>query len=143
MPRSEQTLWKTCATTHQGFTLLLRCPHRIPYERQPQFPRLVVLTHLLDQVTPSGLPDSTYNDSLGDFDHAAIQAFSLADVGVTVLVETFGGKRKYYSYVALGFNVDATVERLIAAFPDVRLEHTIHENADWRFIRRYAVDFAF
>ena len=142
MTRPLEEPWKTCETTHEGFPLLLRCPLRIPFELQPQFPRLVALTHLLDDVTSSGLPVSIYNDSLGDFDHAAIDAFNQQDEGVAVLVETFSGRRNYYAYVAPDFDVGATVERLRAAFPYVRLEHSVYENADWRFIRRYAADFA-
>lgn len=140
--RSSEELWKTGETTYEGSPLLLRCRLRIPYELQPLFPRLVALTHLLEHVTLSGLPVRTYNDSLTEFDHAAIQAFNRKEEGVTVLVETFGGKRRYYAYVALDFDVEATVSDLTAAFPNVRLEHTVHENADWRFIRRYAAAFA-
>ena len=143
MTRSSEEPWKTREMTHEGFPLLLRCPLLIPYELQPQFPRLVALTHLLDEVTSAGLPVRTYNDRLGDFDHAAIQTFNRQDEGVTVLVETFAGKRTYYAYVALDFDVGAAVERLTATFPNVRLEHLVRENADWRFIRRYAVDCAF
>ncbi len=139
-PPSEQS-WKTCQTTYEGLPLLLRCPLRIPYELQPQFPRLVALTHLLEHVTSSGLPAQTYNDTLSEFDHAAIQAFNKNGEAVAVLVETFGGKRKYYAYVRLDFDVEATVSYLTAAFPSVRLEHRVSENADWRFIRRYAAEF--
>jgi hypothetical protein len=82
--------WKTANVTHEGYPLLLRCPRRIPLEHQADFPRLVVITHHLDDVTGSGLPDSSYNDRLSEFDHAVIEAFAQDDNGLTVLVETFG-----------------------------------------------------
>jgi len=130
--------WKTAATMHEGYSLLLRCPARIPLERQADFPLLVVITHDLDDVALSGLPERSYNDRLSDFDHAAIVAFSQDHNGVTVLVETFGGRRIYYEYVSRRADVDAIIGTLQARFPELRLTYKVREDADWGFIRNYA-----
>jgi len=133
--------WKTRAVEYEGYPLLLRCPFHLPYERQAELPILFVLTHILDHVTESGLPEARYNTDLLEFDSAAVQPLLDASEIATVLVETFGGKRTYYSYISRTADVDAAVARLQTRFPDVRLEHETCENADWRFIRRYAADY--
>ena len=133
--------WKTVKVTYEGHPLMLRCPQDLPFDRQAEFPVLLVIEHHLDQVTESGLPVTGYNEGLIDFDEAAVQLLQPSGEGVTVLVETFGGKRTYYSYVSRAADVDAAVARLLERFPGVRLEHTVQENADWRFLRRYAAEF--
>ena len=63
------------------------------------FSVLVVVTHELSKASPNGLPDPDYNDGLLNFDADIRSAFEQKQTGQTVLIETFGGKRKYYIYV--------------------------------------------
>ena len=142
MVDSSAEAWKTLEAVHEGFPLLLRCPASIPYERQSDFPRLVALTLEFSKATQSGLPEADYNDGLTDFDVATVRLFRESDEGVTVLVETFAGKRHYYSYVDSHVDVDTVLNTHRERFPDVKLQWAVHENADWRFIRNYAAEYA-
>lgn len=131
--------WKTAQTTHEGFPLLLRAPAGLEYDSlRKRFPRLLVATHRLARVQPSGLPEPDYNRSLEEFDHHLVGTFESLEQGVTVLVETYAGKRIYYSYIASTADLEAQKHRTRARFPDHDLAWEAREDPDWRFIRKYA-----
>jgi hypothetical protein len=87
------------------------------------------------------MPESTYNKSLADFDHEVIVAFEKSLSGLTVLVETFGGRRAYYMYVSAAAPIDAMKDRFLKEYPEHELEWELEDNSDWRFIRRYSDDY--
>ncbi len=57
-------------------------------------------------------PEPDYNDSLVDIDHDLVGAFEPSASGITVLVETFGGRRNYYIYVSADAPVEDMKRRL-------------------------------
>ncbi len=108
----KETKWYTGEVQHEGFPLHLRFPERPDFDSlQEKFSSLLLATHKLDRVKPSGVPEAAYNASLADFDHDLITAFEQPSTGMTVLVETFGGMRTYYMYVSPHAQIDATKRR--------------------------------
>ena len=61
-------------------------------------------------------------------DQDLVTAFDLDQNGVLVLVETFGGKRHYYFYVA-------------SRYANERLSWKTRNDPEWGFIQGYATDF--
>lgn len=131
--------WTTTQHTYEGFPLFLRRPIDVdtPAHRSA-FPILAIITHEFRKRLPDGRPDLVYNDSLADFDHAIVTAFDAAQEGVPVLVETFGGKRHYYFYVAPQANVAAMVSRIEEGFLDELIAGETRADASWNFLDRYA-----
>lgn len=139
----KETGWYTGEIQHEGFPLHLRFPEKPDFDAlQKKFPKLLVATHSLAKVRSSGVPEADYNDSLAEFDHELVTAFD-ASSGITVLVETFGGKRAYYIYVAADAPVDAVKQRFLAKYPQHKLEWKLRDDADWKFIRKYSDDYRF
>src|SRR5665213_701737 len=96
MPNNTQT-WKSKELSHEGFPLFLRYPEKMDFDfHKDAFPDLAVVTHELSKVNSNGLPDASYNDGLLQFDSDIRTAFEKREVGQTVLIETFAGKRNYY-----------------------------------------------
>jgi hypothetical protein len=110
---------------------------------QDRFPLLLTVTHHLKKVLPSGLPESEYNEGLIDLDLYLSSIFDEADQGQVVLVETFGGKRNYYTYISRDADVPLQERGASSQFPGEMLTWEVRENPGWSFIRRYARDFGF
>lgn len=134
--------WATTERTYEGFPLFLRRPTDVdtPEHRQ-NFPDLVVVTHTFVKRLPDGRPDSDYNRGLEDMDVTIAHTFDATRSGVPVLVETFGGERNYYFYVASGADVSAILAPVIAAYPSEQLDWELRPNNNWRLLDRYAQDF--
>ena len=141
MPKNMQ-IWKTKQTTHEGFPLFLRYPENVDFDlHKDSFPVLAVITHELAKVSPNGLPEPEYNDGLLNFDSDIRAAFERDQIGQTVLIETFAGKRKYYIYVAPEIRVDEKIAPISQRYPHERLSWSVHPDSEWNFIKSYAKEF--
>ena len=108
-----ENVWYTGELTHEGFPLMLRFPEKPDFDSlQEIYPNLLTITHILGQVQSNGLPEHAYNETLADFDHEIITAFDQSLLGLAVLIETFGGRRTYYLYVASDAPVDTVKTRI-------------------------------
>ncbi len=140
----EQMQWYTGEVRHEGFPLLLRFPDKPDFDTLSiRFPKLLVVEHTLAKVMPSGLPEPDYNDSLADFDQDLVSAFEPSTSGITVLVETFGGRRSYYIYVSVDAPVEDVKRRLCTNYPQYQLDWSLQDDAGWNFIRRYSEEYNF
>lgn len=103
MPKSRnktEAPWLTAMAEYEGLPLALRVrPNADTPANRTKFPKLLLASHELTEVTSNGLPVAKYNGSLADFDHGMIGAIEQDGAGLVVLVETFSGKRNYYAYV--------------------------------------------
>ena len=132
--------WKAKQLTHEGFPLLLRYPENLDVSSsRMKFPNLVVFPHQFSKVTPNGLPEADYNDSLTNFDTDIRKAFEA--IGIVVLIETFGGRRNYYSYVSPEADTASTVAKLTLNHPQEKLTWSIRPDSEWNFIQKYAQEF--
>jgi hypothetical protein len=133
------TTWLTAEKTYEGFPLFLRRPADIDVEAlRPSFPALAIATHEFTKRKPDGLPEPDYNHGLAGMDHELIVAFDVDRMGVPVLVETFGGKRHYYFYVAADTDVPAVISAVASRYPKERLSWTVRPDPKWGFIEKYA-----
>ena len=136
--------WRTLSLTHEHFPLMLRTRTFLDFDfLQQKFPILVTVTHALAEVQPSGLPKPAYNKTLADLDHDLLAAFEESGDGLTVLVETFGGKRTYYSYVSMQADLKALESAIRTKHPGHDLNWESKKNSEWTFIRRYSRDYGF
>ena len=134
--------WKCKQTTQQGLPLFLRYLEGIDANAfKTRFPKLVVVRHQLSKVSPNGLPEPEYNEGLFEFDEGLRNLFELSQHGITVLIETFGGKRNYYVYADSKRNATDIVASLKRAFPKENLSWTIHSDPRWSFVVKYSKEF--
>jgi hypothetical protein len=131
--------WLSVEKKYEGFPLLLRYPTDLDVESlRPDFPSLAIVTHDFRKHLPSGLPEADYNDGLAEMDHELIVAFDVGRTGVPVLIETFGGKRRYYFYVAEDADVPAVVSALARRHAEERLSWSVRPDPKWGFFESYA-----
>ena len=74
-------------------------------------------------------------------DAAIVRAFESTRSGVPVLVETFGGERNYYFYVASRADVAAILAPVVGSYPSEQVVWEVRPNNNWRLFDRYAKDF--
>jgi hypothetical protein len=60
---------------------------------------------------------------------------------VTVLIETFAGKRKYYIYADSDANVTDLLANLSRDCPQEKLSTSVHRDSNWDFIGKFSKDF--
>src|SRR4051812_27163793 len=126
--------WITDEKTYEGFPLFLRRPVDFDVEvLRPSFPALVVVTHEFAKRRPDGLPDPNYNDGLVEMDYELVNAFDVDRMGVPVLVETFGGKRHYYFYVAVDTDAPATISAIAHRYPNEKLSWSVRPDSEWSY----------
>ena len=119
--------------------MLLRRPEDLDVDSlRPLYPTLAVVTHEFTKRKPNGLPEPDYNDQLLDMDCELVGAFDGDRMGVPALVETFGGKRNYYFYVARDADVPAVISAVARRYPTERLSWSVRPDPKWGFIERYA-----
>lgn len=136
--------WKTGSFEFEGFPLLLRFPSGLDYDSlKPSYPKLITVSHLLEKVQNNGLPELDYNKSLNDFDDHLVGEPIPVNDRITVLVETFGGKRNYYIYCIKDISIDSFEKQLCEMFPNYRLEVNSEVDKEWSFIKRYEKDWLF
>ncbi|HLH57184.1 MAG TPA: DUF695 domain-containing protein [Verrucomicrobiae bacterium] len=134
--------WLTAEKTYEGFPLFLRRPTELDVELlRPSFPTLAVVTHRFTKREPNGLPQGDYNDGLVQMDSELVAAFDADRMGVPTLVETFGGKRHYYFYVAPDANVAATISAVARRYPAEQLSWEIRSDPNWGFFERYTREY--
>ena len=134
--------WLGKTARYEGSPLALRVrPYVLTLKNQRKFPQLVAITLKLAKVRTDGMPEPDYNDTLADFDAELIDLFETNKVGLTVLVETFGGRRVFYSFT----QVTAPVEALVAEFQKRNPSHAISvqvkPDPNWGFIANYRKQF--
>ena len=134
--------WLGKTARYEGWPLALRVrPYVLTLENQRKFPQLVVITLKLAKVRADGMPEPDYNDTLADLDAELIDLFEANKVGLTVLVETFGGRRVFYSFT----QVTAPVQALVAEFqrrnPSHAISVQVKPDPNWGFIANYRKQF--
>lgn len=134
--------WESLKRTYEGFPLYLRRPKNLEFDAlASRFPVLLVLTHVFSFRRFDGVPEPAYNNRLEEFDLDVVRYFSDSGDGQVVLVETFGGKRNYYFYVAAAVNHEAILSNLQRRFPGHNLEVESRSDPTWRFIRDYTITY--
>ena len=134
--------WLTAETTYEGFPLYLRRPAEVDINRlRTALPILVVVTHKFTKRLPNGLPEPDYNHGLAKMDADLVAAFDVDQMGVPVLVETFGGKRNYYFYSAKHADIEGILSAIAGRYPDEHLRWSIQPDPRWDFIERYAKEY--
>lgn len=137
-------MWYSGELRYEGCPLHLRFPEKPDFDAlQKKYPKILIVTHTLAKVKPSGVPEADYNELLADFDHDLITAFEESSSGMTVLVETFGGRRKYYIYVASDAPVEDTRARFRTDYPQHQLDWDLRDDKSWTFIRGYSEEYGF
>jgi hypothetical protein len=134
--------WLTAEKTYEGFPLFLRRPAVLDVDaHRVTFPTLAIVTHEFTKREPNGLPEADYNHGLAGMDNELIVAFDVDRMGVPVLVETFGGKRHYYFYVAADADVAAVISAVARRYPEERLSWSVRSDPKWGFISKYATEY--
>jgi len=141
---SNNEVWYTGEVEHEGFPLLLRFPEKPDFDKlQIKYTRLLVVTHTLDKVKSSGLPEDDYNKTLFDLDHDLITEFEKSSSGKTVLIETFGGRRTYYIYISINSKVNEVTNSFKKKYPQHKLEWELVDANGWKLIRQYSKEYNF
>lgn len=136
---TQKGIWLSGERTHEGFPLLIRRPADLGMEHfRSLFPVLVTVTHEFATRLPNGLPDPQYNSGLAKLDHELIRSFDLTQTGIPVLVETFGGERNYYFYVAPNADAAEIINGIRTRYPHEKLSWSIRSDPQWGFIQEYA-----
>ena len=127
---------------YKGFPLYLRRPVGLDFDAlSKKFDLRLVLTHKFSFRRFDGGPEPVYNRTLEDLDLAITAFFENGGEGQIVLIETFGGERNYYFYVQRTVDPTAVLETLRSRFPGHVLEIVSASNPEWKFIRRYTLDY--
>ena len=144
MSNEKEMKWYTGEIQHEGIPVLLRFPTKPDFDSlQKKYPKLLIVKHSLTKVKSSGLPEADYNDSLAEFDDELVTAFPSSLSGITVLVETFGGRRNNYIYVSVDAPVEATKQSFSTKYPKHKLDWKLLDDAGWKFIRGYSEEYHF
>jgi len=134
--------WLGASFTYEGFPLALRVrPAAESDKNRARFPQLVRLTHKLASVREDGLPEASYNQSLAGLDQDAIDLFEQRDEGITVLIETFAGKRTYYGFALASASARSRLLELKQRYPEHDLSIEASADPTWKFLSRYREDF--
>lgn len=108
---------------------------------RPTYPTLAIVTHEFTKRCANGLPEPDYNETLFEMDIELVEVFDAGQKGVPVLIETFGGKRRYYFYVTADTDVPAIISAVEQRHPPERFSWTVRHDPQWGFLERYAKDF--
>ncbi len=133
--------WKTKQITYEGFPLMLRYRSNLASLNRSGIESLVMVTHYFAKVGKNGLPDAEYNAGLYGFDRGFREAVEAATDGVTVLIETFAGKRHYYVYAVLPDAADTALSDFSQTHPGEKLEWSVRRDPGWSFFNRHALHF--
>lgn len=60
---------------------------------------------------------------------------------IIILIETFGGKRVYYYYVAESLDFEKRLNEVKAQFKSVKLEVSSYRDEEWDFLNDYPIKF--
>ena len=140
--RTANDPWVSLRREYEGFPLYLRYPSSLDYDAlQSGLPVRLVLSHVFSFRRLDGAPEPDYNDTLEQFDLFLTRYFSRSGRGQIVLVETFGGKRNYYFYLADASESATLLSAVQDQFPGKRVTAQCADDPSWRFIRRYRADY--
>jgi hypothetical protein len=140
--QNENTRWFTGKLEHEGLPLHLRFPEAVDFDKMASlYPKLVVITHQLEEVPSNGEPVSSYNESLEDFDCSIIDLFN--ELGHIVLIETFSGRRTYYGYISSEEELSKRRIDINDTHPEHSLEWQINDDKKAQFIKGYSQDYDF
>ena len=85
--------WRVHKRDYEGLPLFLRHPVGLDASAlMPRLPVLLTITLEFAEVRADGLPAKAYNDSIEALDLCLVKLFEAQGQGITVLVETFGGR---------------------------------------------------
>ena len=136
--------WNVGEYKYEGYPLLLRFPIGLDYDAlSKEYPQLVVATFEFSEVTSNGLPESNYNKSLEYFDLYLSSRIERDGEGITVLIETFSGKRIFYMYSKRELDLEQLKNKVAAQYPKNHLVWEKQLDSGWKFIKKYAHDFNF
>jgi Family of unknown function (DUF695) len=134
--------WMSVQREYEGFPLFLRIPLGLNYDiLQQSLPVLVTVEHTFSFRRFDGAPEPRYNDTLEDFDVELSSLFDGDELGKVVLIETFGGKRNYYFYVASQGEPASPFEVFQSRHPGAILKLDVRSDPTWRFARSYRAEF--
>lgn len=134
--------WISLRREHEGFPLYLRYPAALDYDvLQSKLPVRLVVTHTFTVRRFDGAPEPKYNESLEELDGFLTGYFASSDRGQIVLVETFGGERNYYFYIANSADTETLLADVRRQFSGQRVDAQCKADAEWRFIRRYRAEY--
>jgi Family of unknown function (DUF695) len=132
--------WSTSEIEYEGFPLLLRKPdYNNIWQYKEHLTQLITIEHLLDKVSPNGLPEKNYNKSLASFDEYMCALIDKDTNGIIFLIETFAGKRNYYYYTLPHHDISKLIEKAKIYFK-VKLTTTVKEDNGWGFFKEYPVE---
>ena len=132
--------WLSTDTKYEGFPLYLRHPiYDNIWSYKDKYSNLFRITHKLDKVKDNGLPESDYNLSLIDFDGDLTNLFDNDKEGIIILVETFGGERNYWYYIASTIDYKNKVEIIKKKYPANKIDINFRADLDWGFINKYPI----
>jgi hypothetical protein len=135
-------LWVSLRREYEGFPLYLRYPTSLDYDAlQLKFSLRLVLTHTFSFRRFDGAPEPQYNDTLEELDLFLTRYFRASGRGQVVLVETFGGKRNYYFYLAEASDSEEFLAAVHERFPGQRVDGKCANDPEWKFIRRYRSEY--
>ena len=130
--------WVTTMAQHEGAPIALRVrPNANTPANRDLYSVRVAVVHELSNVTSNGLPEAEYNNQLAEFDDEVHRCLEGDGDGLVVLVETFSGRRIYFSYVRSDANVDGRLEKLKARFPQHTLRSKASDDGDWEAYEHY------
>jgi hypothetical protein len=139
-PESE---WLNTTTEYEGRPLELRVrPSAETADARLRFQFLAAVTHDLARVRPDGLPETDYNDGLGELDAAVIESFERAGNGLIAIIETFSGQRTYYAYVASDAVAHEAMDAIQQRFFKERLSLAVKRDPSWALFAEYKRLFA-
>ena len=141
-PKRTSAPWLTWMAEYEGFPLALRVrPEADSAANRAKFTHLARITHHLAEVKRNGLPKDAYNESLAGFDHDVHVLAERDGDGLVVLVETFAGKRIYYTFVADEARLRSRFDELCAKYPNHTLGVEVGPAANWKFYSGYRKQF--
>ena len=140
----EERPWYTATCDYEGVPLYLRYPNGLDYDDLGEnYPQLIIVTHVLSEVTNNGLPTGEYNESLLSFDNHLVDVLENSSAGFTVLVETFGGKRTYYMNAKDDFPHSLLESMFEGSYSmhEITVESVSDDNGS--FIKKYSKEWGF
>ena len=139
---ADESNWVVKVQDYEGYPLFTRYPENLNYNKLKNlYPTRLIVDLTFAKIKENGLPANGYNESLEDFDSFVVEYFMENSMGICVLVETYYGKRHFYSYVSNTADVDAFKRVLLKKFPQHEFEMEIKSDKNWSFIRKYSKGF--
>ncbi len=138
---ADKSNWVVKVQDYEGYPLFTRYPDNLNYDKsQELYPTRLIVDLTFAEIKDNGLPANGYNESLEDFDNFVVEYFMKSSTGICVLVETYYGKRHFYSYVSNTADIDTFKRVLLKKFPQHKFEMEIKPDKNWSFIRKYSED---